>query len=120
MFDPVGMAGLSEEAAALGPAEIRSQARIAERLLRVEAKTFDTLTGTDREAWADMVLLQIRYQLQVNPALVEQRVGELQERYRAGGPVSPDARLIRDAFFGGATVAGGGSWGLDAVDGHEV
>ena len=117
MFDPTGTAGLSDEAAVLEPAELIYQARLAERLLRVASPDYDGLSADDQEVWQVMVLLQIRYQLQANPALVHQGIGDLQQTYRDGGPISPDARLIRDTFFaaGTDTAISDGSWGIDAV-----
>lgn len=117
MFDPTGIAGLSEEAAVLEPAELTFQARLAERLLRVAPEAYDTLPADAQAVWQEMVLLQIRYQMQANPALVRQGVGDLQQTYRDGGPVSPGARLLRDTAFadGADTPISNGSWGLDAV-----
>ncbi len=122
MFDPTQHPGLSDDAAALEPAALTAQARLAERLLRVDGGTFTALEAAMQEAWADMVVLQINFQLDHRPALAHLGVGDLQQTYRDAGPVSPPARLIRDtwfadaaSFFDSPTAVDGGSWTLYAV-----
>jgi hypothetical protein len=116
MFDPTGHAGLQEEAAVLEPAALTAQARLAERLLRVDPLAYDSLDDAEKKAWADMVLLQIDYQMGTSAVLTHHRIGDVQQSFRAGGPVSPDARLIRDAFFATAdTATSNGSWGIDGI-----
>lgn len=117
MFDPIGHPGLSEEAAALAPEVLIAQARLAERLLRVDPLAYDGLSDAEKDVWADMVLLQIDYQMQASPVLTSERIGDVQQTFRAGGPVSSGARLLRDAHFADATgvTPSNGSWGLDGI-----
>ena len=117
MFDPVGWPGLFEEAKALEPAELTAQARLAERLLQVDGGRYDDLEAAVREVWADMVLLQIAFQIEHSAALVHQGIGDLHQTFRNEGPISPEARIIRDWWFADGTeeALSEGSWGLDGI-----
>ena len=122
MFDPIGLPGLSEEAKALAPAELAAQARMAERLLRVESGLYDGLDAAGRTAWADMILLQMAFQLEHSTGLKHQGIGDLQQTFRDLGPVSPEARIIRDQWFasGSDDAVSDGSWSIDGVYDDEV
>ena len=116
MFDPSGNAVLSIVAASLDAAALTAQARVAERLLRVDPAVYDGLDATKQEIWGQMVCLQINFQVERPESYDYRAFGDVQERY-AAGPVSEAARLLRDAFFadGSEAAVSDGAFSMDAI-----
>jgi len=101
MFDPSGNELLSKPAAALETGKLEAQARLAEHLLGVVGSDYDTLEddSLERAVWAQMVILQVNYQLEKNEALVHEGLGDLQRTYKRKELISPTAALLRDRFL---------------------